>query len=81
MERRDEGPLTARVLGGEFARIKAGVGDVAAAPARDAHFRQELRATFVNRYFVGRIGLGAGNSGKKTCRSAAHDRNFFAGHS
>ena len=45
-ERRDQRPFAARIVGGEFASVEAGVGDVAAPAAGDFDLGKKLRGFF-----------------------------------
>ena len=53
MQRGDEGAFSApRVMFAQRPWIKAGMGDVAAPPARDSDLGEEFRTAFVNRDLI-----------------------------
>jgi hypothetical protein len=74
LERAEQGAFAARIARGEFARLEAGVGDVAAATAGDADFVEAARGFFEDGH--ARTGFGGGDGGKESgCAAADHDDN------
>jgi hypothetical protein len=70
-ERRQQRPPAARIAGGQFTFIEAGMGDIATAAAGNADFGEELRSAFEHRHLGLGRGLGTGDGSKKTRRAAA----------
>src|SRR4051812_1151280 len=80
VERRDERALAAGITLTHRARIKTGVGNVAASTARDANLGQELRAALVDRNFIRRVRFSTGNRREEPGRASANDRDLLAVH-
>src|SRR5205807_3253387 len=64
-----QGLCAAGIVAAEFARIETGVGYVATSAARNAHFRQELRALL--QQYHRHIGSGFGASDRRQKTSGA----------
>ena len=71
MKGADEGFFSSGVMGGEFSRVKTGMGDIAPTSPGDFDFREHLGGFFQNEDAAGfPQSLGRSNGGKKTGRTA-----------
>ncbi len=78
LERAKQGRTATRIVGAQFAGIKAGVGDIAATAAGNSNFGQKLPGFLEQGDARPRCGFSAGDGGKETSRTPANDDDSLA---